>query len=84
MNKLIPQNKTDDPLFNRRLMTYYGCVFSAAWMLMVFVVDAVRDTPFETAKVIAYLGVPTTLLGIFGTYYLRACEQDDKARKQDD
>jgi hypothetical protein len=43
---------------------------------MVFWTDVF--VTFETAKVIAYLGVPATISGLGFYKYLEACEKDDE------
>ena len=71
------KKKPDDHLYNRRLLSYAGLIFSALWFLQVFWVDALFGN-FDAAKVIAYLGVPTTIAGLGFWQYLKACEKDDE------
>lgn len=69
----------DDKLFNRRIMAYGGLIFSAFWVMQVFWVDVLLHA-METAKVIAYLGVPPTLAGLGFWQYLKAAAKDDSSR----
>lgn len=77
MKNMLPKNKPDDRLFNRRLMAYGGLLFSVFWFLMVFLTDAWKSETFETAKIVAYLGVPASIAGLGFWQYLKAAKKDD-------
>lgn len=75
--------RKDDNLFNRRCMAYGLLIFSVFWFIMVFVTDAWKSETFEVAKIIAYLGVPTTIAGLGFWQYLKAAKHEDEKKKDE-
>ena len=76
LKKITPKEKPDDKMFNRRIFAYYGLIFSVFWFMMVFWTDVFSG--FETAKVVAYLGVPATIAGLGFWEYLKAAKRSDE------
>lgn len=78
------KDKPDDKFYNRRLLTYLGIIFSVVWSIAILLIDIwfrYNDGEgFPTAKIIAYLGVPSTLAGLQYWRYAKACEKDDQQK----
>jgi len=83
MSILIPKTKCDDKLFNRRLLAYYGLLFTVYWshlILLVYVVLAFKHGQADAVIIAAFLGVPGTLAGIGFWKYLQASEKSDEVK----
>lgn len=77
---MLPKRNPDDQLYNRRLLTYIGLLYSAFWFLLVLgvtVVSVVVGNLIGAATVTALLSVPTTLAGLGFWRYLEACKHED-------
>ena len=86
LRKLIPFSKPDDKLFNRRVLAYYGLIFSVYWVhliLAIFFILMMGEKQADATVIIAFLGVPGTLAGIGFWKYLKACEKDDDKPSKD-
>jgi len=84
IKKIIPEKKNDDPLYNRRIMSYLGLAFSVFWFQEVLIIVALGyffDTQLAAPVVVALLGVPATLAGLGFWRYLEACKHEDHAKK---
>lgn len=84
--KLIPVAKSDDKMFNRRLLAYYGLVFSVYWSHLILVISTflyIIGKPMDAALGVAFLGVPGTLAGLGFWKYLKAAEKDDATSNKD-
>ena len=71
-----------DMLFNRRVLAYYGLIFSVYWnhiVLIAYVYLSVKGVGSDAALV-ALLGVPGTLAGLGFWKYLKAAEKEDEVK----
>lgn len=83
--KLVPKAAPcDDPLFNRRLLAYYGLIFSVYWnhLVLAAYVYLAKSGVGSDPALIALLGVPTTIAGLGFWKYLKAAEKDDDNKSQ--
>lgn len=74
---IIPSEKEEDNLYNRRLLSYYSLAFSAIWfqeILIVLVVGMILKQPLDGAVTAALVGVPAALAGLGFWKYLEACK----------
>lgn len=78
---LLPKAAPDgDGLFNRRILAYYGLVFTVYWVHLVlaaYIYLAINGVGSDAALV-ALLGVPGTIAGIGFWKYLKASEKEDE------
>lgn len=82
--RFIPVGKEDDKMFNRRLLAYYGLVFSVYWSHLILVVSTIlyiMGKPMDAALGVAFLSVPGTLAGLGFWKYLKAAEKEDDKHK---
>lgn len=85
--KLTPRSAPeDDKMFNRRLLAYYGLIFTVYWahltlFMYILLLGAGREV--DAATVIAFLGVPGSLAGLGFWKYLKAAEKDDDKQSED-
>lgn len=83
--KIIPSREPDDQLYNRRLLSYFGLAYSAAWFLLILVliiIGMVLKSPVDAASITALLGVPAGLAGLGFWKYLQACRHDDHEKEK--
>jgi hypothetical protein len=83
IKKIIPKKKKNDKLYNRRVMSYGGLLFSVLWFQQVLIIVAAGyffDAHIGAPVVVALLGVPATLAGLGYWRYLEACKHEDHNR----
>ena len=84
IKKIIPEKQPNDPLYNRRIMSYLGLGFSIIWfqeVLILIVLGYFFKIELSAATVTALLTVPATLAGLGFFRYLEACKRDDHNKK---
>lgn len=74
---MMPKHKKDDPLYNRRTLTWLAFYYNILWALLVLVMD-VNSTSLDAAKVVAYLAVPGGIFAVFSIGYVKAANKDDE------
>lgn len=84
--KLLPRpGGCDDHLFNRRILAYYGLIFTVYWnhlVLGAYIWLALAGVGSDAA-LIALLGVPGTIAGLGFWKYLKAAEKEDEGKTTD-
>lgn len=83
IKKIIPKKRRNDQLYNRRLMSYGGLIFSVLWFQQVLLIVAAGyffEAHITAPVVVALLGVPATLAGLGYWRYLEACKTEDEKR----
>lgn len=76
----------DDSLFNRRLLAYYGLVFTVYWnhLVLFSYIYLAKSGVGSDPALIALLGVPSTIAGLGFWKYLKAAEKEDDNKNQSD
>jgi len=75
-----PRRDKDDPLYNRRTLTWLSFYYNILWSLLVLVMDVTSDN-MDAEKVVAYLAVPAGIFAIFSIGYVKAAREDDTNEK---
>lgn len=78
---MLPKRDKNDPLYNRRALTWLSFYYNILWSLLVLVMDVNSDN-LDAEKVIAYLAVPAGIFAVFSIGYVKAAREDDKNNGQ--
>lgn len=77
-----PSADPKDQLYNRRLLAYYGLIYSAVWAVVIWVSWLVLESKHvdvSSAELAVLMGFPAALAGLGFFKYLEAAKIEQEA-----